>query len=517
MKIKKSAAAGMRSRIPILLTGAASLLLYGFLTHLSRQFNWGEGYSQRPILAYLAVYFSLCALYGLAWFFVRRRRGDRGIFWIIIVFGLLFRAVVLPSQQIQEDDVYRYLWDGKVFANGINPFEYAPAEVRNFKARRIQDPASYYATYTERNERELERLDALRWRSPQSAKTLERVNHPDVPTVYPPMAQFVFRLAHQVKPDSIVVMRVGFFVFDIMTLAFLVGILAKLGRDKADCLIYFWSPLVIKETFNSTHLDIIGISLLCGSIYFLLHHRHTLATLFLAGSVLGKLYPLILFPLYLRACYEKMLRGGKRAGLALLRNGALFLAVIALGYLPFADIGLRMFAGLKTFATHWQSNDSVFAVLVFIFHNVLGGFADEVILSNPLPVFMSKVSVAVIVAGVLFWLLRKGTSLIDCPAEFIRGFFWIMALVFLLSPVQNPWYLCWVVPFLCIFPHRAWLVLTGLAGLYYLDFYFDYQELQTFRPWIPWAEYLPFYFLLAAQLRHKVRRREKFPPPSPSP
>ena len=211
----------MRSRLPILLTGIASLLLYVYLTRLSGQFNWGEGYSERPILTYMAVYFSLIVLYGLTWFFVRKRPDDRGIFWTIIVFGLLFRVAILPSQQIQEDDVYRYLWDGKVFANGINPFEYAPAAVHNFKALRIQNPESYYEIYVERNERELERLDALKWESPQSVRFLERVNHPDVPTIYPPMAQFVFRLVHHIKPDSIFAMRAGFLIFDIIVHLFL--------------------------------------------------------------------------------------------------------------------------------------------------------------------------------------------------------------------------------------------------------------------------------------------------------
>lgn len=493
-------------RSPILFTGAASLLLYGFLTRLSLQFNWGEGYAERPILTYLAVYFSLCALYGLTWFFVRKRPGDRGNFWMIIVFGLLFRAIILPSQQIQEDDVYRYLWDGKVFANEINPFEYAPAEVNDFKELRIQNPESYYETYIERNERELEQLDALKWASPESLTILERVNHPTVATIYPPMAQFVFRLAHQIKPDSIVALRAGFLIFDIMTLVFIVGILSRLGMDKSACLLYFWSPLIIKETFNSTHLDIIGISLLCGSIYFLLCHRHKLATLFLAFGFLGKLYPIILLPLYLKACYEKTAQTGKKAWLAPLGTTSLFVGVIVLGYLPFMGIGLQMFDGLKAFTLYWQSNDSIFAILVFIFKTVSGGLADETVFSNPLPIFMSKVTVAIALTGVLFFLLVKGASLLKQPVEFVRGLFWLMALVFLLSPVQNPWYLCWVVPFICIFPQRSWMVLTGLVGLYYLDFYFDYQEIQALSLWIPWVEYLPFYFLLAFEYRQNQKQ-----------
>ena len=105
-------------------------------------------------------------------------------------------------------------------------------------------------------------------------------------------------------------------------------------------------------------------------------------------------------------------------------------------------------------------------------------------------------------------LLFKGASLLEQPIEFIRGLFWVMALVFLLSPVQNPWYLCWVVPFLCIFPERSWITLTGLVGLYYLDFYFDYQELSEFSLWIPWVEYVPFYFLLALEL-HKNHNQQQ--------
>ena len=490
--------------------GVASFLLYVFLDQLSHQFNWGEGYSERPLLTYLTVYFSLCALYGLTWFFVRKHPNNQGNFWTIIVFGLLFRAVILPSQQIQEDDVYRYLWDGKVFASGINPFKYAPSEVNNFKAFRIQNPEAYYETYVERNERELEQLDKLKWASPKSLKYLERVNHPDVSSIYPPIAQLVFRLAHQIKPDSIVVLRAWFLIFDILTLVFIIGILSKLGLDKSNCLIYFWSPLIIKETFNSTHLDIIGISLLSGSIYFLLCHRHTLATLFLALGFLGKLYPVILLPLYLKACHEKMVPLGKKAWLATFGNIGLFLGVVVLGYLPFIGIGLQMLDGLKAFTLYWQSNDSIFAILAFIFKTLSAEFANETIFSNPLPIFLSKITVTLVLIGVLLRLLCKGASLLEQPIEFIRGLFWIMALVFLLSPVQNPWYLCWVVPFLCIFPERSWIALTGLVGLYYLDFYFDYQELHKFSLWIPWGEYLPFYFLLALEfLKNKNQTKLK--------
>lgn len=202
-----------------------------------------------------------------------------------------------------------------------------------------------------------------------------------------------------------------------------------------------------------------------------------------------------------------MTKTGKKPWPTLLGNTSLFLGVVVLGYLPFMGIGLQMFEGLKAFTLNWQSNDSIFAVLVFIFKTVSGELANEIILSNPLPIFLSKVTVAIVLFGVLSRLLYKGSSLLEQPVEFVRGLFWIMALVFLLSPVQNPWYLCWVVPFLCVFPTRSWIALTGLVGLYYLDFYFDYQEIQAFSLWIPWVEYLPFYILLALEFRKNQNQK----------
>ena len=495
----------MRPRLQVVFLGITSLLLYLFLTKISTEFNWGEGYDDRPILTYLGIYFSLSLIFFTACFILSKQSNDRFIFWTMIVFGLLFRLAILPAQQIQEDDVYRYLWDGKVFANNINPFAYSPSEVHEFKELQIQNPETYYEVYNEKNERELEQLAELKWESATSLKYLERVNHPSVPTIYPPMAQYVFRVVHFFQPDSILAMRVAFLVFDVLALFFIIRILGKLRLNRNMSGVYFWCPLMIKETYNSTHLDIIGISFLCGSIYFLVNSRHTLATFFLALGFLGKLYPAILFPLYIQACFEHCKKSEGNSWRTPILNSLLFVGVIILGYVPFMGIGLQIFDGLKAYSLYWQSNDSIFACLLFLFKNLPGDLNNITFLSNSLPVFLSKLTVVCVLMGVLIWLLLKNTSLIKDPQTFLKQFFILMALVFLLSPIQNPWYLCWVVPFLCLFPNRVWILLTGLVGLYYLDFYFDYQEIQSWSQWIPWLEYLPFYVLLIWDMRNKNR------------
>ncbi len=502
----------MRPHRYLIALGIASLVFYVALTALSKQFNWGEGYADRPILAYLTIYAILFILYAFSCKIVLQKPDSASPLWLIIAMGLLFRAALLPAHQIQEDDVYRYLWDGKVFAHGINPYKYAPQEADNYLEYKIKDPEGFMAHYSLREREELDLLNGLKWESQQALTTLTRVNHPDIPTIYPPMAQFIFRGVATLKPDSILALRLTFLVFDLAAVFFIIQILGSLGKNPNLCLIYFWSPLVLKETYNSTHLDILGIAFLCAAIHFLILHRHYLANLLLAFSFLVKLYPVILLPFFLQRAALKNAINGKPVWTTPLYLTLMFGMVVVLSYLPFLDSGLKTFEGLKTFSTYWQSNDSLFSLLVYFFGDVLRlKEVPQTFFSNDLPTFASKVSVALALSGVLIYLLFS-RSFLQKPRELLIFYFFIlMGLVFLLSPVQNPWYLCWVVPFLCVFPWRSWILLTGLMGLYYLDFYFDYQDIPQYSRWIPWVEYTPFYIYLAYEI-FKHRAEEKTEP-----
>jgi hypothetical protein len=495
----------MRFRTYLIILGILNLLLYFLMSRLSLEFNWGEGYRDRPIPTYLVLYGALFTIFALAVWGVRKFADHRGNFWVWVLLGLLFRAVLLPAHQIQEDDIYRYLWDGKVFAHNINPYRYSPEEVGRFKEFMISEPTKFRETYTKTEIEELTRLYQLKWDNETSLIFQERINHPHVPTIYPPLAQYVFRLVHQIQPDSILTMRLMFGVFDLVALGFIVALLASLGLNRNWALIYFWCPLVIKETYNSTHLDIIGVAMLCGSLFHLVRGRHLMAMGFLALSVVGKLYSVILLPFFMKTQWTEARKQGKSPWQSSALGLLVFAGMVAFFYAPFLGIGEKAFVGLQTFGTYWQSNDSIFALFVWFFRTVLGlDSSGPVGFSYDLPSLLSKVTVMAILAGTLLYLLVRppreepprarqaaAGSMATLKAAFI-----IMGLVFLLSPVQNPWYLCWIVPFLCVFPSRAWILLTGLVGLYYLDFYFDYQDLMDYSIWLPWYEYLPFYMLL---------------------
>ena len=490
----------MRSHIYLSVLGLLSLILYLGLTGLSKDFNWGEGYSERPILEYLAIYFSIFSLYTLACLSVFKSNWTQKTFWVLIAFGLLFRFAVLPSQQIQEDDVYRYLWDGKVFAHGINPFKFAPEEINQYQSIKVQNPAYFLSHYGKNDQNELAVLNGLKWESDVALRYIERINHPDVPTIYPPLAQYVFRFSQQINPDSLFTLRIMFLAFDLMGMVFIILTLRALNLNQNFSLIYFWSPLMIKETYNSTHLDIIGISCLCVSVYFLIRKRMVGSIFFLALSVLGKFYSAVLLPFYLQRSWFLAQENRQRGAATLTLHLILFCTVITVFYLPFIDIGGSVFEGLKTYSTHWQSNDSLFAILLYVLKNILNlEMATEIPIFGSSMIFAKSIMALVILGTVAYLIAKQGPDA-NSPEMWIRNIFMVIVLVFLVSPVQNPWYLCWTVPFLCIFHSRSLISLTGLIGLYYLDFYFDYQDTTQYSVLVAWLEYTPFYIYLLWEL-----------------
>ena len=437
--------------------GVLSLVLYAVIACLSQSFSYGHGYQDRPILGFVGVYGLVFIVYAVAVWRVKRQATEAAPFTLVLIFAALFRLVVLFSEPIQEDDFYRYLWDGKVVASGLNPYRFTPREVQTDNGK--EGPLQPY--------RELTETDA------RFALLLSRVNHPDVPTLYPPVAQAVFGLAALIAPGSLLALRLIFFCFDLAVCGVIVKLLCHLGRSPLWVLIYAWSPLVIKETINSSHYDVVPTFLLVLALLALVTGRLSIGFLSLGGAILGKVFPVVLLPLF--ACHAWSCHGlGKACGGLVLTS-----LIVACGYAPFAAAGSGLWQGFATFAEHWQTNSFVFPLL----HQMVIGR------------WLANGIVAGCLAGAVWVALRWNREGND--VGFLRGCFFVMGALLLLSPVGNPWYFLWVLPFVCLFPRVSWLLLSGLLGLYYTAFYFLYRgEPEMFR-WVVWVEYLPFYAVLA--------------------
>ncbi|MCX7015294.1 MAG: hypothetical protein NTW86_22530, partial [Candidatus Sumerlaeota bacterium] len=182
----------MNRKRTLALLGAAGLALIAAsagLSILSPLFEYTRPILQRPTGALVSILMMAGALYlALIPLFRRAPSGLAPMAWMVGV-GLAMRALYIPSTVILEDDIYRYLWDGAVVAHGFNPYAFAPGEFRAAQAGSGQKPS------------ELRRL------AHESGMIIERVNHAEIRTIYPPLAQGIFALAHWLKPWSVVAWR----------------------------------------------------------------------------------------------------------------------------------------------------------------------------------------------------------------------------------------------------------------------------------------------------------------------
>ncbi len=445
-------------RVQLTLCGGVSTLLYAGIALLSQQFVYGEGHSQRPILAFLALSASLFVCYVIAIHLLSRSSWRQADVLYVVGFAVLFRSLLLFSNPIQEDDFYRYLWDGNVVINGLNPYGLAPSAIMQHV-----EGSDEYAHIVESD--------------PAFALILSRINHPWVPTIYPPLAQGIFACAALVAPGSLLALRLVFFLFDLGLCLLLVALLRYLGSSAVWVLVYAWSPLVIKETINSAHYDVAPTFFLVLTAALMLQQRWLLAHVGLACATLGKLYPLLLLPLLVRRTLA--LFGLPRALVGI----GVMIATMIVGYFPFLEAGTGLWRGTVTFAEAWQTNSFVFPLLLTLVENRWQA-----------NLFM-VVALGSMVVALLWW--NDGAD----DRAFLWSLFVALGALFLSSPVGNPWYFLWITPFLCVFPLRSWLLLSGLLVLYYSSFFFMYHRMtETFR-WVLWLEYVPFYSLLVWEWR----------------
>src|ERR1044071_5648462 len=108
----------IKTLIAMLLLGVALLVLY-------RGVLGARGVS--GIRFFMKVAFIQSAIYLLATWIVMRARASGSIVLIAIVFAVLFRLSIIFAPPYLSDDIYRYIWDGRVQAAGINPYRYVPA------------------------------------------------------------------------------------------------------------------------------------------------------------------------------------------------------------------------------------------------------------------------------------------------------------------------------------------------------------------------------------------------------
>src|ERR1700733_10069032 len=198
-------------------------------------------------------------LYLVAVWVVLNRPVNRWTFLIILVCAIACRLVCLFSPPFLSTDIFRYVWDGKVQAAGINPFRHIP-----------DDPHLAF----------LRDLDIY-----------PHINRRDYAhTIYPPGAQMLFLLITRIGA-SVRWMKAGMVGLEALTIWPLVKLLQVLGLRREQVLIYAWHPMVFWEVASSGHVDGAALPLIVLALLFYIRHKLAATGLALAGAAMVKLYP----------------------------------------------------------------------------------------------------------------------------------------------------------------------------------------------------------------------------------
>ena len=213
--------------------------------------------------------------------------------WIIF-FALVFRIVLVPGELIHENDIYRYIWDGKTTLNKINPYKYAPIDVAVYDQNNwnmYDDDTDEYELDEKRNTQQdlfnLEILHELRGFKPVF---YERIGHWEVPTIYPPIAQLLFIIPVLINGYSLVMMKSFIVLFDIANIFIIIALLNHFKKNPCMSIVYAWSPLVLFEIANRGHYDAIPIFFTLLSILLLFKKKRVSGVYVLALATLSKFF-----------------------------------------------------------------------------------------------------------------------------------------------------------------------------------------------------------------------------------
>jgi glycosyl transferase family 87 len=371
----------------------------------------------------------------------------------------LFRLTFLATAPALSHDLDRYLWDGRVTLSGGNPFLSPPA----------------------------------------SSGRDTRIEHGEVPTIYPPGAQVLFAAGAALDAGALG-MKALVVVADLLVIVALGRLLRVRGQSPGRSLIYAWNPLAVTETAWSGHIEPAALVCVLLAALAIIQKRDARATVALTVGGLVKVFPLVLFVPSLRSMRTRCL--------------LLVPVLFAASYAPFRAAGPRLFAGLRAYADRWLANESLFALVYGAYEwldptpRLKGAIAWgrrtvphsevlDVLYACVYPIDLAKGTCALAVAVFAYVLWRRRT-------EPLRGFYLLTGMVLIASPTVHPWYVLWVLPWLALFPSRAFLLLTWLVSLAYANLGAAGRASEPY-PWLRLVEYVPFYALLCADwLRGRV-------------
>ena len=247
----------------------------------------------------------------------------------VLITFFLIKILFISIEPMGSDDYYRYLWDGKVQANGINPYLYAP------------------------NDQTLIPL--------HSELLPEKISYPKIRTIYFPVSQFLFTIAYQISGENAIGLKIFLLISELLILISLYYLLKHFLVDLKYILAYAILPLVYFQFFIDAHIDLAGAALLILALTLYLNKRKLLGYILLGLSISIKPTGILLI-LFLFQNEEKVLEKIKTVFVPII--------IFIVTFLPFIFTATPT-GTLIHFTTKWTFNGMIYNILdTFLSNNI---------------------------------------------------------------------------------------------------------------------------------------------------
>ena len=334
--------------------------------------------------------------------------GERQALWIILGSAVLMRLALLVADPYLSSDLYRYIWDGRVQAHGINPYRYVPAAA---ELAALRDTAIY-----------------------------PNINRADyAPTIYPPAAQMLFFLTTRIS-ESVLAMKLSMLAFEALGVACLLGILRRLELPAQRIAAAVWHPLALWEIAGNAHVDAAMTGCMLLGVWLFLTRRPIPAALVATVATLIKPIAVLALPVFWKPWNLRM-------------PGAV-MAVAALLYLPYLTVGAKVFG----FATGYVAEEG---------YTKGGGFwyPDLVqAVTGPIP-WLSGAYLAAAALGLCALMLRIAFRHDRSDQATVEALGLLGTVFLVLLTPHYPWYYLAAVPFLALYPKSLTLWVITVGGL----------------------------------------------------
>ncbi len=389
-------------------------------------------------------------IFFYAFFFVvyliicRYTEGSRAVY-ILLGLGVLLRLILVFLMPNLSDDVYRFIWDGRLIINGISPFAELPSHYIDQKIN-------------------LAGIDQ---------DLFQRLNSPNYFTVYPPVPQGIFALANFVFPKSIwgcmVVMKFILLLFEAGTFFLLLKLLKHFSLSQKNVLIYALNPLIILDTFGNLHFEIVMIFFVVFALWLLVKREWVSSAFAMSLAVASKLLPLIFLPFLIKRL------GWKKALAYFLIVGGM----VVLLFLPFFNLEtLKNFSNsLDLYFRRFEFNASLYYLFRYIGLKISGYNLIQVL--GPALAIVSGLWIL----GLAFWEKISADRFAILPEKWLFA----MTIFLIFTTTIHPWYLSSLLVLCTLTRFRYPVLWSGLIMLTYINYsYGTYYE----NLWIVGAEYV---------------------------